>query len=59
MLGLAWDAEHKVSHVTPVHFCDIANRPDVVRQFDVPVMDNLAPRSVLSRGFLCGGALGR
>jgi hypothetical protein len=28
MLCLAWDTEHKLSHVTPVHFCDIANRPE-------------------------------
>jgi hypothetical protein len=37
MLCLAWDAEHKVSHVTPLHSCDIANRPDVVRHLTSPL----------------------
>ena len=59
MLCLAWDAEQRLSHVTPLHFCDIANGAGVVRQYDVPIMDNLTPRSVpkLSRGSSFDGAL--
>ena len=59
MLWLAWDAEQRLSHVTPLHLCDIANGAGVVRQYDVPIMDNLTPRSVpkLSRGSSFDGAL--